>query len=121
MLAVLGRFEVLDVRPGRGAVRAAGRSGKEWLRERGTSIADGTNERDRLFKPILIQADGHRQGGDRSEKPVAELGVPCAEVEHVDGPDAPVHLRFLARLEGSVPAGWLPMTGPDRETFTDWS
>lgn len=40
-------------------------------------------------------------------------------VEHVNGPDAPVHLRILARLEGSVPEGFLPMAGPGWETFAD--
>lgn len=38
-------------------------------------------------------------------------------VEHVNGPDAPVHLRLLVRLEGSAPPSYQPMTGPRWATF----
>ena len=40
-------------------------------------------------------------------------------VEHVNGPEAPPHLRLLARLEGSAPPGYRPMTGPGWETFAE--
>ncbi len=40
-------------------------------------------------------------------------------VEHVNGPEAPPHLRVLARLAGSAPAGYRAMTGPGWETFTE--
>jgi hypothetical protein len=59
-----------------------GRSGKVWLTQPGAAV--GSRERDWLFKPVVVQANGHRQGGDWSEKIVSELGralgVPCAEV-----------------------------------------
>lgn len=59
-----------------------GRSGKVWLTEPGAAV--GSRERDWLFKPVVVHANGHRQGGDWSEKIVSELGgllgVPCAEV-----------------------------------------
>jgi hypothetical protein len=38
-------------------------------------------------------------------------------VDNVNGPDAPVHLRLLARLDGFVPVGYQPMTGPGWATF----
>lgn len=38
-------------------------------------------------------------------------------VEHVNGPEAPTHLRLLARLDGQAPAGYRPMEGPGWETF----
>ena len=38
-------------------------------------------------------------------------------VEHVNGPDAPAHLRLLARLDGTAPPGYEPMSGPRWETF----
>jgi HIRAN domain len=38
-------------------------------------------------------------------------------VEHVNGPEAPPHLRLLVRLEGRVPPGYEPMTGPGWETY----
>jgi hypothetical protein len=38
-------------------------------------------------------------------------------VAHVNGPEAPAHLRVLALLEGHAPAGYSPMTGPAWETF----
>jgi hypothetical protein len=40
-------------------------------------------------------------------------------VDNVNGPDAPVHLRLLARLSGAVPAGYRPMAGPGWETLAD--
>jgi len=39
-------------------------------------------------------------------------------VEHVNGPEAPPHLRLLARLEGRVPPGYEPMSGPGWETYS---
>ena len=39
-------------------------------------------------------------------------------VEHVNGPEAPPHLRLLARLEGSVPPGYEPMSGAGWETYS---
>lgn len=45
---------------------------------------------------------------------------PCdVVVDNVNGPDAPVHLRLLARLQGSVPLGYRPMSGPGWETFAE--
>jgi hypothetical protein len=38
-------------------------------------------------------------------------------VEHVNGPDAPPHLRLLVRLDGRVPSGYVPMSGPDWATY----
>lgn len=38
-------------------------------------------------------------------------------VEHVNGPEAPPHLRLLVRLEGRVPPGYEPMSGPGWETY----
>ncbi|MGI5127113.1 hypothetical protein ACQEVB_09915 [Pseudonocardia sp. CA-107938] len=38
-------------------------------------------------------------------------------VVHVNGSDAPAHLRVLVRLEGTVPPGYQPMAGPGWETF----
>jgi hypothetical protein len=32
-------------------------------------------------------------------------------VEHVNGPEAPMHLRLLVRLDGHVPRGYRPMSG----------
>ncbi|SDG12063.1 hypothetical protein [Pseudonocardia oroxyli] len=40
-------------------------------------------------------------------------------VEHVNGPEAPPHLRVLARLTGTVPPGYRPMAGPGWETFDE--
>lgn len=39
-------------------------------------------------------------------------------VEHVNGPEAPPHMRLLVRLEGSVPPGYEPMSGTDWETYS---
>jgi hypothetical protein len=39
-------------------------------------------------------------------------------IEHVNGPEAPPHLRLLVRLEGRVPPGYEPMTGPGWETYS---
>jgi len=38
-------------------------------------------------------------------------------VEHVNGPEAPAHLRLLVRLDGSAPGGYEPMSGPEWATF----
>ena len=46
----------------------------------------------------------------RSTAPVA------LTVEHVNGPEAPPHLRLLVRLEGRVRPGYEPMSGPVWET-----
>lgn len=43
---------------------------------------------------------------------VRREGGPAVTVEHVNGPDAPAHLRLLARLEGHVPEGYRPFDGP---------
>ena len=39
-------------------------------------------------------------------------------VEHVNGAEAPPHLRLLVRLEGRVPLGYEPMSGPGWETYS---
>lgn len=41
------------------------------------------------------------------------------KVEHVNGPEAPAHLRLLVQLTGAGPAGYRAMTGPGWETFVD--
>jgi hypothetical protein len=38
-------------------------------------------------------------------------------VEHVNGVEAPPHLRLLVRLEGHAPVGYRPMSGPLWEAF----
>ena len=38
-------------------------------------------------------------------------------VEHINGPEAPVHLRLLVRLDGEAPAGYRPMSGSNWQTF----
>lgn len=50
---------------------------------------------------------------------VARAGEFELVVEHVNGPEAPPHLRLLARLEGMTPPGYRPMTGPDWETYAE--
>lgn len=40
-------------------------------------------------------------------------------VEHVNGDDAPLHLRLLVRLDGFVSPDYRPMTGPGWETFSE--
>lgn len=42
---------------------------------------------------------------------VRSAGPYAITVRHVNGPDAPVHLRLLVRLEGSVPPGFVPFRG----------
>lgn len=38
-------------------------------------------------------------------------------VEHTNGPEAPMHLRLLARLDGRAPGGYQPMSGSRWQTF----
>jgi hypothetical protein len=81
---VHGQFDVIDVSDWEVArTEPEGRSGKDWLREPGPPTE--SRERDWLFKPVVVHASGHRQGGDWAEKIVSEvgllLGVPCAEVQ----------------------------------------
>lgn len=38
-------------------------------------------------------------------------------VEHVNGPEAPMHLRLLVRVDGTAPAGYRPMRGPNWATY----
>lgn len=38
-------------------------------------------------------------------------------VEHTNGPEAPMHLRLLARLDGETPGGYQPMSGSRWQTF----
>jgi hypothetical protein len=42
---------------------------------------------------------------------VRDQGEPSLVVEHVNGPEAPPHLRLLVRLNGYAPAGYRPFTG----------
>lgn len=44
-------------------------------------------------------------------------GVVSVTVEHANGPEAPSHLRLLARMEGTTPSGYRPMTGWSWATF----
>lgn len=77
-------FRVVDVsdwestRP-----EAVGREAKVWIRPPRTP--PDTREHDWLFKPVVVPANGNRQGEDWAEKVVAELGgllgVPCAQVD----------------------------------------
>lgn len=39
-------------------------------------------------------------------------------VEHVNGAEAPPHLRLLVRLDGATPVGYRPMTGGSWTTFS---
>ena len=39
-------------------------------------------------------------------------------VEHVNGPEAPAHLRLLVRLAGTVPLGYMPFVGRSWEPLT---
>lgn len=49
---------------------------------------------------------------------VVEAGAPARlVVEHMNGPDAPLHLALLVRLDGQAPAGYAPMSGPGWDTF----
>jgi hypothetical protein len=43
---------------------------------------------------------------------VRDQGEPSLVVEHVNGPEAPSHVRLLVQLTGQVPAGYRPFTGP---------
>lgn len=43
---------------------------------------------------------------------VRDQGEPSLVVEHVNGPEAPPHLRLLVRLTGQAPASYQPFTGP---------
>jgi hypothetical protein len=64
------------------APEVLGRNPKVWVREPG---GGSDRQRDWLFKPVVVAANGHRQGEDWAEKIVSELGrslgVPCAEVQ----------------------------------------
>jgi hypothetical protein len=46
---------------------------------------------------------------------VRDQSEPSLVIEHVNGPEAPPHLRLLVRLTGQVPAGYRPFTGPGWE------
>lgn len=50
---------------------------------------------------------------------VREQGPADLVVEHVNGIEAPVHLRVLVRLKGHVPPGYQPMSGPRWATFAE--
>ncbi|WP_147458753.1 hypothetical protein [Micromonospora sp. BL4] len=49
---------------------------------------------------------------------VRSTGPYAITVQHVNGPDAPVHLRLLVCLEGSVPPGYLPFRGESWQPLT---
>ena len=40
-------------------------------------------------------------------------------VEHTNGEEAPYHFRLIVKLEGRVPSGYMPFTGPDWEFLSD--
>ena len=40
---------------------------------------------------------------------------PDVQVVHINGPDAPIHMRLLVRLSGRVPEGYRAFSGPDWE------
>ena len=48
---------------------------------------------------------------------LGETGPVTLTVEHVNGPEAPAHLRLLVRLDGLAPGGYEPMSGPGWATF----
>ena len=48
---------------------------------------------------------------------VRDVGGARVMVQHVNGPQAPPHLRVLLRLHGVLPVGRIPMTGPAWETI----
>ncbi|MEQ3551193.1 hypothetical protein WIS52_11995 [Pseudonocardia nematodicida] len=50
---------------------------------------------------------------------LGDTGPVTLTVEHVNGPDAPAHLRLLVRLDGVVPDGYRPMAGPRWELWPD--
>jgi hypothetical protein len=69
-------------------------------------------------RAILVSArDGQRLGWVpdllldyvHTVRDQAELSL---MIEHVNGPEAPPHLRLLVRLNGQAPAGYRPFTGP---------
>jgi len=69
-------------------------------------------------RAILVSVrDGHRLGWVPDllleyVHTVRDQGEPSLVVEHVNGPEAPPHLRLLVQLTGQVPAGYRPFTGP---------
>ena len=80
------------------------------------------------FDPAAVQVrtEGGKQLGFVPNLLLQHLAViramPTAvglTVEHVNGPEAPPHLRLLARLEGTAPPGYRPMSGPGWETFAE--
>ncbi|SDG12024.1 HipA domain-containing protein [Pseudonocardia oroxyli] len=87
-----------------------GRSGKDWLRHARTPVSADTRADDWLFKPVVVHGNGHRQGGDWSEKIVAELarevGLPSAEVEL-----AVRHGRAGSLSRNVAPDGWALLDG----------
>lgn len=48
---------------------------------------------------------------------VRAFGECRVNVQHVNGPEAPPHLRILLNLQGVLPVGRHPMTGPAWQTF----
>lgn len=72
---------------------------------------------------VLVCSSKHRPLGYVPDLLLDHLRVlratqpPRLVVEHVNGPDAPAHLRLLVRLDGRAPAGYEPMSGPDWATF----
>lgn len=46
-----------------------------------------------------------------------EVGRTRLTVEHVNGPEAPAHLRLLVRLDGWAPVGYEPMSGARWQTY----
>lgn len=50
---------------------------------------------------------------------VSGTGRASLTVEHVNGPEAPPHLRLLVRLEGATPPGYVAMAGPAWRPWLD--
>ncbi|MBP2364646.1 HIRAN domain-containing protein [Pseudonocardia parietis] len=46
-------------------------------------------------------------------------GPVSLRVEHVNGPEAPAHLRLLVRLEGMTPRDYVPMSSPGWAVWSD--
>jgi hypothetical protein len=49
---------------------------------------------------------------------VQRSGPIAVTVEHINGPEAPPHLRLLVRLSGRAAPNYRPMTGPRWETYS---
>lgn len=77
-------------------------------------------------RAVLVCTDGGRRLGYVPDLLLEYLdavrgsGRPMSlTVEHVNGAEAPPHLRLLVRLDGATPIGLLPMNGEPWATFSE--